>query len=854
MGAHPGQSRPGEWLRQQRVAFGLTQEDLAERSGVSVRAIADLERGRTRKPYPSSVRALVRALGLPDAAGTEMVARYRAADRGTVGAIGTAAIAPVTALAESPAAESTATRNTAAGSTTDASTTDASTTDASRADASTTDASTTDASTAAPVAVPRQLPTRVPHFAGRAGELALLDSVLDEAASDRSSGATGVVISAIGGTAGVGKTALALHWAHRVAHRFPDGQLYANLRGFDAANGSPADPGDVLRGFLDALGVHPERRPADVEGLAALYRSVLAGRRTLVLLDNAADAAQVRPLLPASPECLVIVTSRRELAALVAREGARLLNLDVLSETEANELLVTRLGQERAAAEPWAVTELATLCARLPLALSVVVARAAAAPNLPLSSLAAELTELGGRLDALDAGDPAANVRTVLSLSYRHLPETSARLFRLLGLHPGPDISAAAAASLAGLTAAQARSALRDLTRASLLMEVVPGRYAFHDLLRAYAAEQGTSAEGVANTTRRMLDHYLHTAHRAHRVLYPGRELIGLDALAPGVMVETFSGKASALAWLEAEYQVLLKVADLAERTEFDAHAWRLPVVLWTFHNVCGHWHDGSRLHRLALAAARRRGDLSGQAHALRGLGSFAISLRAFDEAYECLAAAQLTFRELGDDLGLARTDVFYSQALEFQGRSAEALTVIGDALRLSEAAPGDPNMALVRASALNSSAWNNVQLGDLSEARAFCLQAIDLCQAIGYSPGEAGTWDTLGVVSQRLGAHAEAVPCFLRAITLDREMGNRYDLAMVLAHLGETYLLVGDVRGAREAWDESLLILRTLHHPAASEIRGRLTALTARPASAMADPVAGQVTGSPAAADAGAA
>ncbi len=231
------------------------------------------------------------------------------------------------------------------------------------------------------VTVPRQLPTRVPHFAGRAGELAQLDGVLDAAASDQATGATGVVISAIGGTAGVGKTALALHWAHRVAHRFPDGQLYANLRGFDAGNGRPADPADVLRGFLDALGVHPERLPADAEGLAALYRSVLAGRRMLVLLDNAADVAQVRPLLPASPECLVIVTSRRELAALAAREGARLLQLDVLSEQEANELLVARLGKERAAAEPWAVTELATLCARLPLALSVVVARAAAAPK-----------------------------------------------------------------------------------------------------------------------------------------------------------------------------------------------------------------------------------------------------------------------------------------------------------------------------------------------------------------------------------------------------------------------------------------------------------------------------------------
>jgi tetratricopeptide (TPR) repeat protein len=627
-----------------------------------------------------------------------------------------------------------------------------------------------------------------------------------------------------------------------VAHQFKDGQLYANLRGFDTGNEGPADPADVLRGFLDALGVHPERLPADVEGLAALYRSVLAGRRMLVLLDNAADAAQVRPLLPASPYSLVIVTSRRELAALAAREGARLLQLDVLSEQEANELLVARLGKERAAAEPWAVTELATLCARLPLALSVVVARAAAAPNLPLSSLAAELTELGGRLDALDVGDPAANVRTVLSLSYRHLPEKAARMFRLLGLHPGPDISAAAAASLAGVPVAAARVALRDLTRASLLMEVAAGRYAFHDLLRAYAEEQETAPEGVANTTRRILDHYLHAAHQAHRVLYPGRELIGLDALAPGVTPETFGGKASALAWLEAEYQVLLKVTDVAARTGLDAHAWRLPAVLWTFHNVCGHWHDGMRLHRLALEAARRCGDVSGQAHVLRGLGSLAMSVGDADEAYQYLTAAQAAFTKLGDTLGLARTDVNLSQTLEFQGRHAEALAVIGDALRLSEGA-ADRHMMLVRASALNGSAWSSVQLGDLSEARACCLQAIELCQAIGYSPGEAGTWDTLGVVLQRLGAHDEAVPCFLRAVTLDREMGNRYDLAMVLAHLGETYAATGDLSGAREAWDESLAILHALHHPAAGQVRGQVAAL-----------IAGRLAGSAAAADVGAA
>src|SRR6516164_6480280 len=285
---------PGLWLRRQRVAAGLTQEDLAQLSGVSVRTIADLERGRTRRPYPSSVRALIRAIGLPDTAGTELVARYRgAADE---------------AAADEAAADGA--RDEAAA-------------DAARDEA----------------AVPRQLPTAVPHFTGRARELEFLDRTLDDA--DR--GAAGVVIAVLGGTAGVGKTALALHWAHRVAERFGDGQLYANLRGFDPA-GLPADPADVLRGFLDALQVHPERVPADTEGLAALYRSLLAGRKMLVLLDNAADVAQVRPLLPASPDCLVIVTSRRELSALAAHEGAWLLRLDVLTAIEANELLVTRLG------------------------------------------------------------------------------------------------------------------------------------------------------------------------------------------------------------------------------------------------------------------------------------------------------------------------------------------------------------------------------------------------------------------------------------------------------------------------------------------------------------------------------
>ena len=595
----------------------------------------------------------------------------------------------------------------------------------------------------------------------------------------------------------------------------------------------------MLRGFLDAFGVHPERVPHDLESLAALYRSLLADRKMLVVLDNAADVAQVRPLLPASPDCLVIVTSRRELSALAAREGALLVQLDVLSAQEANELLVARLGVPRAAAEPWAVT-----AARQPL-------RAAAARALRHRRAGRRRAPAATGV----AGGGAYRAWGPTRRAGRRGPGGE-RSDRALAVLPAPaggrraDVPAARTASWTGHQRGRGQVAGRRFGRRGAVVAARPGAgvAAQRDRARAVrlprsaprlrgrASAATTSAAGVANTTRRMFDHYLHTAHRAHLVLYPGRELIALDAAAPGVTPESFGGKSSALAWLEAEYQVLLKVVGVAARTGFDSHAWRLPVVLWTYHNVCGHWHDGARLQRAALDAALRLGDQSGQAYALRGLGSFSMSLGDFAEAHSCLSAAQSTFASLGDDLGLARTNVILGQTLEYQGRYSEALAVIGDALSLSSGLPDDPNMTLVRASALNGSAWNNVQLGELSTARVYCLQAIELCRSIGYSPGEAGTWDTLGVVWQRLGDHASAVTCFLNAVTLDREMGNRYDLAMVLAHLGDTYASTGDRVGARHAWEESVTILDGLHHPSAGEVRSRLAAPAAPPACAPPD------------------
>ena len=805
---------PGAWLKRQRKAAGLTQEDLAERSGVSVRTIADLERGRTRKPYPSSLRALVRALGLPETAGTDLVARFRIGQGGDD--------EPPAAAHEDEAAERP-TEEQPSGQLADAGAGAGGQRTLLAGSPGKPDAS-----------VPRQLPTAVAHFSGRARELAELDEQLP--VLDGGAGVTGgagtVVISAIGGTAGVGKTALALHWAHRVAPRFPDGQLYANLRGFDVSS-SPADPADVLRGFLDALGVHPSQFPSDLEGLAALYRGRVADKRLLVVLDNASDVAQVRPLLPASPRSLVVVTSRRELTALAASEGARLLRLDVLTGPEAEELLTARLGPDRAAREPHAVRELAQLCARLPLALSVVVARAAAQPRLPVSALTAELAELAGRLDALDAGDPTANVRTVISLSYQHLSDGAARMFRLLGLHPGPDITAPAAASLAAATLSQARQALRELARASLIGEHVPGRYAFHDLLRSYAVERAEDQTPHSERNAvmlRTLDHYLQSAHAARVLLYSSHDTIRLDPPLSGVRPESFVTKQAALEWLDAEYQVLLNAIDGSVRNNLDDYAWKFPVVLWTYYYVCGHWHDGVATQHVAVEAARRRGERNGFARAMRGLGWALTQLGEYAEGQQWLCRARGMFEETKDLVGLARTALIMSQAYDYQGFYADSLREIDDALALSSVAPGDPDMQLVRAAALNNSAWCRMRLGELEQARDRCLEAISLCRSIGYAPGEAGTWDTLGYVYQHLGEYPEAVRCFGHALELGALSGNRLQVASTLGHLAETHQAAGDVAAARSAWARALDVYDDLRHRDADKVRAKIRELAAVP------------------------
>jgi DNA-binding SARP family transcriptional activator/tetratricopeptide (TPR) repeat protein len=663
---------------------------------------------------------------------------------------------------------------------------------------------------------PRQLPSAVGHFTGRAAELKRLTELAGES---RANGAA--AISVIAGMAGVGKTALALHWAHQVAGRFGDGQLYVNLRGFDLS-GTPATAAEAIRGFLDALGVPPGRIPPASETQAGLYRSLLADKRMLIVLDNARDEQQVRPLLPASPGSLVLVTSRIQLGGLGAAEGAQLISLDVLSHAEAVQLLAARLGTARAAAQPAAADQIASLCACLPLALAVAAARATARSGFPLAALAGELADSAGRLDALDAGDPGSSVRAVFSWSTRQLSGQAARMFRLLGIHPGPDITVPAAASLAGIPEADARRLLCELARAYLIAEHVPGRYAFHDLLRAYAAEQadhtGSQADRAA-ATGRVLDHYLHTAACAARLLNSAHEPVNLAPPRPGAAAGQPADHRQALAWFEAEQQVLLAALTLAAGSGFDTHAWQLPWAMAPFLQARGHWQEWAATQRTALAAATRLRDSAAQALSGRLLANACTGLGDHDQALGHYASSLTLYQRLGNRPGQARVQQNLGVLANLQGRYTDALGHAEQALLLYQASGNKAG----EAQALNSVGWNHGLRGDYQQARAFCRQALGLCAETGHRWLEGYAWDSVGFAEHHLGNLAEAAACYQRAVSLHRESGERLHEAIALTHLGDTRQAAGELAQARDAWQEAFAILDDLQHPHAGQVCAEL-------------------------------
>jgi tetratricopeptide (TPR) repeat protein len=668
-----------------------------------------------------------------------------------------------------------------------------------------------------PWLVPRQLPAAPAQFIDRAAELAKLDELIGQDAEPGGEARVRAVV----GSPGIGKSALAAVWAHRAAGHFPDGQLYVNLKGFGPA-ARPVLPEQAIRGFLQALGVPSAEIPESPDAQAALYRSVLAGKRVLVVLDNARDADQVRPLLPGGGRCAVLITSRDRLDGLVATVGARILTLDVMSEAESRELIVRRLGAARAQAEPEAVADLARLCAGLPLGLAIVAARAAARPGFRLAALSAELGGGDARLDALETADTTSSVREVFSWSYRQLSQPAARMFRLLGLHPGPDITVAAAASLGDIGCTPARRALAELTGAHLLTEHVPGRFTGHDLLRAYAAELAAEGEAEADrdlARRRLGDHYLHTAAAAGRRLCPARPSVILGTPQPGTVPEKFTSYAEALGWFNAEHHVLLAVADAAAAACDDACAWLLPALLTDYLNREGYWHDLAALGRAALAAAEQADDGLGRAHAHASIGVANLRVGCYRTARSHLLRASSLFGEAGATAWQARNHLTLGVLFDRQGRHDKARRQAERALSLYQ----DLGYRAGEAHALENLGWHLAMLGSGQDAVDHCRRALDLNREVGNLVGEAHAWDHLGYAMHLVGDDAEAIACYRRALKLLREVRDRAEQGGVLARLGDIYSSVGNKAMAKAVWRRALAILEELHDLGADEVRSRL-------------------------------
>jgi tetratricopeptide (TPR) repeat protein/transcriptional regulator with XRE-family HTH domain len=739
----------GDRVRDLRLRRGLSQEDLAERTGVAVRGLRNIEAGRVGAPRPATVRLLADAFGLAGAERDAFVAAALVRDRPA---------APAPPDEPGPA-------------------------------------------------VPAQLPRDAAAFTGRAESLARLDG--DEPL---------VIVS---GAGGIGKTALAVHWAHTHAERFPDGRLYVNLQGFGP--GDPRDPAGVLADFLTALGVERTAVPAGADARTALFRSRLAGRRMLILLDNARDADQVRPLLPGTGAARVIVTSRHQLTGLVATDGGRPVPLGVLDQDEAADLLARRLGADRVAAEPAAVAALVRRCDRMPLALAVVAARAVVHPDVPLADLAEELRDPAAALDALDGGDPLTQVRAVSGWSYRALPPAPRRLFALLGLHPGADFEAYLAANLAGTPLPDTRRALSDLVALHLVDQRPGGRYGMHDLLRAYAAEVAATDLPAADRTAaaaRLLAFYRNAAVRAGRLVHPA----GRMTLAEGepFLARPLTGREEAARWLRDERGNLIATADRAAGLGDLDYAPALNLALWNHWNDHGFPAECLAVSTAAVAATRRGADplalsyaLSDLAGAQMAYGRYAETIAHGEEARQLLhdhgdevgerlilgnlqelyivvgdlpaarrcAQEQLAIvRRLGDRMAAGEADVQLAQLELHLGRTGEALAYATEAVEIFDRTdrPRD------RGEALWALGVVHLRRGDTDRARVHLLRAQEVFRSAGmYGNLLARVLTTLGRLSRGLGERQAAGRYLTESLEMAREFSDPEPMAEALTELG---------------------------------------------------------------------
>lgn len=649
-----------------------------------------------------------------------------------------------------------------------------------------------------PVVVPRQLPAPPAPFVGRREELDRLDAAL------RDSPAVTMVVSAIAGAGGMGKTWLALHWAHRHADQFPDGQLFVDLRGF-SPDREPMDPAVAVRGFLDALGVEPGRIPADPHVQAGLFRSLLASRRMLLLLDNAVDAGQVIPLLPGSPTCTVIVTSRSQLPGLITGHGAHHMRLDVLSDAQAHAMLTDWLGLARVAAEPAATNELIELCGGFPLALSVVAGHVRTRPGLALGTLAAELRDSG--LGVLDDGDPGASLPAVLSWSYQALTRRQATVFSLLGIAPGSDIGLPAAASLIGLSLDETRTVIRCLERVSLISQDSHARVRMHDLVRRYAADTADRLpdDMRAVALRRVVDFYLHTAHSGERALDPHRPPIRLDVPAPGTRPQRLPDTHAAFAWFDTEHSNLLAAQRTATTHRWHVAVWQLAWALTTFQSRRGY----SRARLAAAQAGLAAGDNldTPAVHTLtrRLVGMAYASTGRFAEAIDHLNQALALAERHHDHLNQARNHRALAWTWRRVGDNHKALDHATRALDAHRFLDNPVEEALSRA----LTAWYTALAGDYERASEHCEIGLGQCRRYGIREGEAAILGTMGYLAHHTGRHERAIRAYDAAIALHRDIGAAYNMADELDQLGYPHAALGQHDRARAVWQEALELYR---------------------------------------------
>ncbi|BCL16050.1 tetratricopeptide repeat protein [Micromonospora sagamiensis] len=674
---------------------------------------------------------------------------------------------------------------------------------------------------------PRQLPLDAARFVNRERTLTRLDASLPAdheatAGNHVPAGRPSTTVAAITGAPGVGKTALAVHWAHRVRRWFTDGDLYVDMRGYGP--GPALDVGQALDAFLRALHVPAEQIPTDTEGRAALYRSILTSKRVLIVVDNVSTASQVRPLLPATPACVAIITSRNRLSGLVAREGAARMTLDVLSPEEAIAVLSDSIGGDRVRAEPQAATELARRCAYLPLALRIIGERIANSPHVTLAEYVADLALVDRQLDALAIDDDElSDVRAVFSWSYQALPGEAARFFRLLGLHAGSDISVAAAAALAGVSLPRARVLLDQLTAAHLVQNPARDRYLLHDLLHAYALERAQAEETPEQqrrARRRAYTWYLWMAEEGRRIILPYSHAVALPAAGPDVPLAPPHTVATAMAWFERERLNLLD--NLRQAAELGDHdiAWQLPVVSDGFFELRSYWSDWRDIHLTGLRAARSAASRLGEAANLRCLGDAYWRMEQRETALDCYRQGLDASRDVGDHwvegfclrgLGLIHEEVGQvDEAVERYGQAREVFRQHG----------------ITRGEGMSLLSLGNCHRarGHLDTAIAHYQEAVAVLASIDDQWSVAWASYPLGLAHQQAGRLDEARNHHEYALALFRRFDDRRSEGLTLAALGDTSHAAGRHDDAQRCWEQALQILDPLGDPRADTVRRLVT------------------------------